>query len=112
MNYRKFSLLIFLIIILLGGCNVNPEDNFDEETKEKLKSVTERYIQNNFESIELIEMEDPYISPMGGTKVDGTVNGKAGFSVTINEDYTVAGISQKEGFPNRKNECKEKACDY
>lgn len=110
MKYKKLLLLFFIIIILLGGCNVNSD--FDDETVTKLKSVTESYIKNNFQQIESIEMGDPYIAEMGATMIDGTVNNQAGFSIILNEDYTVASIGTKEGFPDTKEECKNKVCDY
>ncbi|MFD1334763.1 hypothetical protein ACFQ4N_04100 [Oceanobacillus iheyensis] len=88
------------------------DPDFDDETTSKLKNVTESYIENNFEAVESIELDEPYISPMWGTKIDGTVNGQGGFSISLNDDLTVAAISTKEGFPDTKEECKDQICDY
>ncbi|QTM98245.1 hypothetical protein ERJ70_02285 [Sediminibacillus dalangtanensis] len=49
---------------------------------------------------------------MGALTIDGKVNNKGGFSITFNEDFTVAGISLEEGFPAEKEKCVKKVCDY
>ena len=110
MDKNKTHLFIIIAAIALSACMM--KDSFDDETITKFKSVTEYYIKSNFETIESIEMDDPYISKMGATKIDGIVNGQGRFSITLNDDYTVAGISLKKGFPERKEECKDQVCDY
>ncbi|CDQ41733.1 MULTISPECIES: hypothetical protein [Virgibacillus] len=87
-------------------------DKYDKETISKANEVTKSFIENNYKGVQSIELEEPYQSPMGAMTVDGKVNSKGGFSITINEDFTVAGISIEEGFPDEKDECKEKFCDY
>ncbi|SNZ17541.1 hypothetical protein SAMN05421503_3281 [Terribacillus aidingensis] len=49
---------------------------------------------------------------MGSIKVDGIVNGNAEFTVSLSEDFSVNSIGEKEGFPNRKNECQDTDCAY
>ncbi|WP_405099989.1 hypothetical protein [Oceanobacillus sp. FSL H7-0719] len=111
MDKNKTHLFIIIAAaIALSACMM--KDSFDDETITKFKSVTEYYIKSNFETIESIEIDDPYISKMGATKIDGIVNGQGRFSITLNDDYSVAGISLKEGFPERKEECKDQVCDY
>ncbi len=78
----------------------------------KLKKTAESYIENNYKGVESIKFEEPYQSPMGALSIDGKVNGKSGFSITLNENLTVAGISIEEGFPAEKEACAEKVCDY
>ncbi|QXE01971.1 hypothetical protein [Terribacillus sp. DMT04] len=88
------------------------KDNYDEETITKAQDVTKRYIENNYDNIESIEVDEPRESPMGSIKVDGTVNGNAEFTVSLSEDFSVNSIGEKEGFPDRKNECQDKDCSY
>jgi hypothetical protein len=50
---------------------------------------------------------------MGTMRVNGKVNGKAGFSIDMDEEvFKVMGAGLKEGFPERKEECKNGGCDY
>jgi hypothetical protein len=44
--------------------------------------------------------------------VNGTVNGEAGFSVSVDGNFEIGSIGEKEGFPEIKEECVEKVCDY
>ena len=45
--------------------------------------------------------------------VDGVVNGQYEFDLGMDEDdFTVQSGGYGEGFPNRKEECKNKSYDY
>ncbi|WP_237473850.1 hypothetical protein, partial [Virgibacillus halodenitrificans] len=97
---------------LLGGCNVNSDnENEDEINEEEIKSNVEEYLFKNYEDIETVEIEDIYTNPMGGLTVDGTVNGHAEYSAGIDSDLRVSSIGLGQGFPNEKEECKERDCD-
>lgn len=87
---------------------------YDDETIEKAKKSVESYLRNNYQDIETVEFDDDdYSSPMGGMMIDGTVNGKAGFSADIDEQtLRVGSMGLKKGFPGRKEKCKKKTCDY
>lgn len=107
--------IILIAIILLGGCFVNTnKDNFDDETITAAKNTVESYIRNNYIDIDTVEFDDDdYSSPVGGLMIDGTVNGNAGFSADIDEEtFRVRSLGEKTGFPERKEECKKKVCDY
>ena len=110
---KRIPLLAILIsIILLGGCFVNSQD-YDNETIEKAKEVAESYIKNNYQDIETVEFIGVEESPMGGMWVNGKVNGKAGFTIDMDEKvFKVMGAGLKEGFPELKEECKNGGCDY
>ncbi|WP_077305673.1 DUF1433 domain-containing protein [Terribacillus halophilus] len=113
---KKVHLFIFLSIIsiiLLGGCNVNKYgESYDEETVVQAKETAESYIKSNFKDVQSVELKEPYQSPMGSLSIEGTVNGKADFTIDFNNDFTVAMVGKKEGFPERKDECIERVCDY
>ncbi|QTM98249.1 hypothetical protein ERJ70_02305 [Sediminibacillus dalangtanensis] len=110
---KYLPIFTLLAIILLGGCNVNQTKNsYDQETISKAKESAKSYIENNYEGIHSIELEEPYQAPMGSMTVDGTVNGEIGFSISLNKDFTISRIGKDEGFPEEKEECKEKTCDY
>ncbi|GGB54614.1 hypothetical protein GCM10011409_35290 [Lentibacillus populi] len=89
-------------------------DNYDEGTIKKAKETVESYIRNNYQNIKAVEFEDgDFSSPMGGLMIEGTVNGKAGFSADIDDKtFQVGSFGEKKGFPELKEECKEKICDY
>ncbi|SNZ17537.1 hypothetical protein SAMN05421503_3279 [Terribacillus aidingensis] len=108
--YKIGYILTIISIVLLGGCGV--KDNYDEDTIAKAQDVTKRYIENNYDNIESIKVDEPRESPMGSIKVDGIVNGNAEFTVSLSEDFSVNSIGEKEGFPNRKNECQDTDCAY
>ncbi|AUJ24652.1 hypothetical protein [Virgibacillus dokdonensis] len=40
--------------------------------------------------------------------MEGIVNNKAGFHVTLNDRWKFLSIGTNKGFPERKEECKEK----
>ncbi|QHA91101.1 hypothetical protein [Bacillus sp. N1-1] len=45
--------------------------------------------------------------------MDGTINGgEVEFSAGIENDFSVGRIGLGEGFPEIKEECQEKPCDY
>ena len=89
------------------------KDNFDEETINKAKTTVESYLINNFKDIDSIKFEDDYTHPMGGMNVRGIVNDDGEFSVSIDpETFNVLGISLDDNFPELKDECIEKECDY
>ena len=107
LNIKK--VLLISIIILLGGCFVNQE----EEPVNKAKSTVESYLNNNFEDINEIKFDKgDFESPMGGLLVTGIVNGKAKFSISLDDDFNVGSIGLGDDFPERKEECKQKSCDY
>ncbi|MEN1969806.1 hypothetical protein WMZ97_17215 [Lentibacillus sp. N15] len=82
------------------------KDNFNDETVEKAKEKVESYIRNNYQNVETVEFDDgDFSSPMGGLL---TVNGKAGFSIDMDEEtFCVGSIGESEGFPKVKEECKK-----
>jgi hypothetical protein len=105
-------ILLIISILLIGGCNVNEnDDTYDKETIEKAKKTTEDYLRNNYVDVRLIELDEPYQSKMGSLSIEGTVNDK-GFTIHLNEDFTVSSIGKKKGFPNKREECKERDCAY
>jgi len=48
----------------------------------------------------------------GGLLVTGIVNEKAKFSISLDDDFNVGSIGFGDDFPERKEECKQKSCDY
>src|SRR5699024_5489131 len=101
---------LFSIVILLGGCFVNQEE---EQTLNKAKSTVESYLNNNFEDINEIKFDKgDFENPMGGLLVTGIVNEKAKFSISLDDDFNVGSIGLGDDFPERKEECKQKSCDY
>lgn len=113
-----FTLIINMItVILLTGCfwNTNNQD-YDDETINKAIQSAESYIKNNFKDIEKIDFSDDHRSPMGGFTVRGYVNDNkdANFDMTveIENNYNIPSMGMGKDFPERKEECKEKTCDY
>jgi len=106
--------IIFTFSILLAGCSMNKQQHYDDKTIQIAKEKVESYIRNNYENIDTIEFDnDDYSSPMGGMMIDGTVNGKAGFSADIDpKSFRIGSMGLKKGFPERKEECKKETCDY
>ncbi|MGX4668247.1 DUF1433 domain-containing protein [Cerasibacillus sp. JNUCC 74] len=91
----------------------SPNSNYDKKTIDKAKKTVESYLRNNYESVNEVEFSDDTNDPMGGLMIRGTVNGKADFSASVDpESFIVRSLAEKEDFPERKEECKEKACDY
>ncbi|CDQ41732.1 hypothetical protein BN990_04109 [Virgibacillus salexigens] len=102
---------MFFIVttIMLTGCNVSSSIETYDDTK--ATEAVKQYLKNNFEGIESVKVDDIYQSPMGGFTVDGNVNeGVADFSAGVENDYTLGSIGLSEGFPERKEECKEQSC--
>ncbi len=109
---KKLIFSLIVISILLGGCFVKKED-YDEETITKAEAVAESYLRSNYKDIETIEIEKVYTGQLGGLEVRGTANNKYRFNLTVGEsNFTIMGISEGENFPERKEECKVKSCDY
>ncbi len=115
---RGIPFIILLILLALAGCNVNT-NTFDEQTIIQAKETAESYLKNNFESIHTITFSEDYSNPMGGLMIRGIVNEneKANFSIDIDIDssqnkFYVGSIGKGKEFPERKDECKEKSCDY
>ncbi|CDQ39974.1 DUF1433 domain-containing protein [Virgibacillus salexigens] len=110
----KYLVLFIIVSIVLVGCNVNSTNqNYDEKAIDRAKDTVESYLKNNYENINKVEFSDDTSDPMGGLMIRGTVNGEAGFSVSIDpENYIVNSLAEKKDFPRRKKECKERSCDY
>lgn len=88
-------------------------NDFDEDTTKRAGETAESYVKSNFQDIETVEIKKVYRGPMGGMVVDGVVNGQYEFDLGMDEDdFTVQSGGYGEGFPNRKEECKNKSCDY
>ena len=102
-----------LIIILLGSCVPNSgNSDYDEETITKAEQTAKSYIENNYQDIDSIELEEPHQSPMGSLVMEGTVNKIHGFTISLNGDFKVTSVGENDGFPKLKEECKEQVCDY
>ncbi len=101
---KAFTKLFIPIVILVisVGCGMTENDSFKDESILKMKKSAEEYIFNNYEGIKKVEVEEPFRNEMGAIKVEGLVNGRYKFRVTVNEDFTISGISKSEGFPDRK----------
>lgn len=101
-----------MFIILLGGCGVNSNDQtHDKEFVAKAEEKAEKYIRNNYNGVETVEFSDDHSSPMGNFALRGTVNGNAKFEMDVDDSLFIGGISEGEGFPEIKEECKEVACE-
>ncbi|WP_054950408.1 DUF1433 domain-containing protein [Numidum massiliense] len=111
---KKLTVVVILIaIIILGGYFVKSNVMIDKKVANKAKIKVEDYIRKNYEGIETVEFTDVSRSPLGGLMVDGIVNGKAGFSASVDDssDYYIGSIGEEEGFPPEKEECVEKVCE-
>lgn len=92
---------------------MNPgNSDYDEETVTKAKETARIYIENNYQDIDSIELEEPYQSPMGSLVMEGTVNGQYRFTISLNGDFIVTSVGENNGFPELKEECKDQVCDY
>src|SRR5699024_4174646 len=106
------GITLIILMVFLGGCFMKSND-FDKETTKKAGETAESYVENNYQDIETIEIEKVHESPMGGMMVEVLVNTKYEISLSMEEDdYTVQSSGLGEGFPDRKEECKDKSCDY
>ncbi len=91
---------------------MKPTD-FDKETTEKAEATAKSYLENNYNDIKIIEIEEIYRNEMGGMSISGTVNNKASFHISMDEsEFTVKSIGEEKGFPEIKKECKKTDCDY
>ncbi|NWO12681.1 DUF1433 domain-containing protein [Virgibacillus sp.] len=91
----------------------SPNSNYDKKTIDKAKETVESYLRNNYENVNEVEFSNDTSDPMGGLMIRGSINGVAEFSVSIDpESFIVRSLAEKENFPERKEECKEKTCDY
>lgn len=87
-------------------------NDYDDETSINAKESAKNFLESNYHGINSIELEEPYTSPMGSMTIEGKVNKEVGFTITLDDDLVVSGIGTNEGFPEVKEECKEKMCDY
>lgn len=109
MKFLTISFLHLTMILVFTGCS----ETFDEATVAEAKTVTKNYLENNYENIQSIELEEPEESPMGSMTVDGSVNNGKAFSISLNEDLTVASlVIQSDDFPEEKAACRKKSCEY
>lgn len=109
MKKLNISLLLIILLLIFTGCT----EEYDEETITKAKQSAESYLRNNYQNVESIELGEPYQSPMGSMTVDGTVNNSKAFSISLNEDLTVASlVIQSDDFPEEKAACRKKSCEY
>lgn len=105
---RKSIISLLLLLLIITGCS----EQYDEETISKAKEVTRSYIETNYKDVNSIKLEEPRESPMGSMKVDGTVNGETEFTISLSEDFSINSVAKKAGFPEKKDECSEKSCEY
>ncbi|WP_152670943.1 DUF1433 domain-containing protein [Guptibacillus hwajinpoensis] len=110
---KSVYICLISLLVLLSGCNENATD---DETISKARDTVESYLIHNYKDIDQIEFDKDTTSPMGGMMISGIVNGneKATFSidVEVENDFSVGSIGKGEEFPERKQECIEKTCDY
>ena len=93
------------------------QQTYDDETIQKAMETAESYLRNNYKDIQSVEFDDKdFTSPMGGFLITGKVNGKYKFSISIdgleNGQFWIGSIGEGHGFPEEKDECKDKTCDY
>ncbi|QHA91108.1 DUF1433 domain-containing protein [Bacillus sp. N1-1] len=113
LNRRPILLIVSLILV---GCSQNSSGEYNEETISKARDIAESYLIHNYRDIDQVEFDKDTTSPMGGLMISGIVNGneKATFSIDVEmeNDFSVGSIGKGEEFPERKQECIEKTCDY
>ncbi|MCG1027643.1 DUF1433 domain-containing protein [Virgibacillus halodenitrificans] len=84
-------------------------DKVIDQAKQKVES----YIRNNYENINKITFSNDTSDPMGGLMIRETVNDKVDFSASVDpKELSVQSLGETKGFPEVKEECKEKICDY
>ncbi|GEN31873.1 acetyl-CoA carboxylase beta subunit [Cerasibacillus quisquiliarum] len=89
------------------------QQTYDDETIQKAMETAESYLKNNYKDIQSVEFDDKdFTSPMGGFLVTGKINGTAKFSVSMDNNFRVGSLGRGHGFPEEKDECKDKTCDY
>lgn len=92
------------MLTLLGGCFMETAD-YDKKTTAEASETAENYLKENYQDIESVEIEKVFRSPMGGMKVNGTVNNQFNFSLGLEEsDFSIRGNATGEGFPARKED--------
>ncbi|HLR15012.1 MAG TPA: hypothetical protein VK144_04255 [Bacillota bacterium] len=112
MRFITLGSVLIITVLFVSGCFASASD-YDKETIEKAEATAKSYLENNFTDIKSVEIEKVYRGEMGGMEVAGTVNNKHTFSMGINEsDFTVGSVGRGKGFPDLKEECKDKSCDY
>ena len=108
--------------ISLGEGFPDRKEDYDLETREQAAGIAERYLRNNYEDIETIEIERiSRRSVSEDMKLNGIVN-TYGFVIILDEsDLTVEeigiynsteGLSAPYQKPERKAECLDADCDY
>ncbi|TKD72237.1 DUF1433 domain-containing protein [Pseudalkalibacillus hwajinpoensis] len=104
---------IICLLAFLIGCNVNSSTEvYDDQTIEKARERVESYFRHNYEDVGKVSFIEDTSDPMGGLMINGTVNG-AEFSASVEPNqFIVNSVGETEGFPNVKEECREKVCDY
>lgn len=106
------SSILILVIILGGYFMFSDSDKFSKNDNTKAKYHAEKFIYSNYKSIESIEFNELFRTPMGGNIIDGTVNNKSEFYISLDEDLSsVDSIKIDKHFPDRKEECKDKFCE-
>ncbi|HLR15011.1 MAG TPA: hypothetical protein VK144_04250 [Bacillota bacterium] len=112
MRFIKLGSVLIITILFVSGCFVSTSD-YDKETIEKAEATAKSYLENNYTDIKSVEIVKVYRGEMGGMEVTGTVNNKHTFSMGVEvSNFTIGSIGEGEGFPELKEECREKDCDY
>ncbi|MDP4549685.1 hypothetical protein Q9251_02170 [Alkalihalobacillus macyae] len=110
---KTIEILTIIILIIVAGCSVNSStEEYNAETVKEAQANVTSYIENNYANIETLKVNEPYKAEMGIMTVDGKTNGEA-FSVSLDTNLMVAGVAiLSEQFPEKKEECLERICDY
>ncbi|MCA0993431.1 DUF1433 domain-containing protein [Pseudalkalibacillus hwajinpoensis] len=111
-----YKRLFFFLTLssLLGACGFfSQENDYDEETIDKAKKSVERFIADNYEDIESVEITRSYESEMGGLTIEGTVNdGATEFTAGVRSNFSIGHLAPGEDFPDMKEACKDQICAY
>ncbi|WP_077358950.1 DUF1433 domain-containing protein [Virgibacillus halodenitrificans] len=105
---------VLFILFLLIGCSLPTESmRTGDKVIDQAKQKVESYIRNNYENINKITFSNDTSDPMGGLMIRETVNDKVDFSASVDpKELSVQSLGETKGFPEVKEECKEKICDY
>lgn len=106
---------IFIIIaLLLNGCSLfsTGSNEYSEEFILQAEKRAESYLRANYQNVDEVTFSDDHSSPMGGLVIRGKVNGEAAFSLDIDDSLNVIAISEGTEFPEEKEACKDKTCNY
>ncbi|MBN8208914.1 DUF1433 domain-containing protein [Bacillus sp. NTK071] len=87
-------------------------ETYDQEFITKAEKKAESYLRNNYKNIDKIKFSDDHSNPMGGLVIRGTINDNSNFSMDVDDSLKIIAISEGENFPEEKDECKDKTCDY